>query len=197
MKQLKSKQAIFLNFILISSILVFVKCGTGSNKTKSEDNSNNFEWLFDGSSVEHWRELRSEEFPKEGWKVENETLTVLGKHEDQPAGKDIITRKMYSNFDLRFEFNLTPVSNSGVKYLVRNDFEGVKGRFFGLEYQLVDDENYPDAQIADNRKTGAVYELFSAPEEKNLFPPGEWNSGRIVVNKNIVEHWLNGQLIIT
>jgi hypothetical protein len=171
----------------------FTRCAMNKNNASG---NNDYIWLFDGASVDNWRALGMDEFPEHGWTIENQILTVLGKTDAQPAGRDIITRNMYSNFELEFEFNLTPNSNSGVKYLVRNDFDGNKGRFYGPEYQLVDDENYPDAQIGDDRKTGALYEVFPPSADKLLLPPGQWNSGKIIVNQNIVEHWLNDRLIV-
>lgn len=42
-----------------------------------------------------------------------------------------------------------------------------------------------------------MYELAAAPDSKTLHPPGEWNSARIVANGNTLEHWLNGEKIVS
>ncbi|HEY2850873.1 MAG TPA: DUF1080 domain-containing protein, partial [Gemmatimonadaceae bacterium] len=49
---------------------------------------------------------------------------------------------------------------------------------------------------AEDNKTrftcaGAAYGIYASPEG-HLKPVGEWNSTRIIVKGNHVEHWLNG-----
>jgi hypothetical protein len=43
-------------------------------------------------------------------------------------------------------------------------------------------------------RAAAVYGLYPAPDGHDK-PAGEWNSTRIVVRGNHVEHWLNGFLM--
>jgi hypothetical protein len=65
----------------------------------------------------------------------------------------------------------------------------------GFEYQILDDENHPDADVGGSHQTAALYDLV-APEHKILNPAGEWNSGRIVFIGNHGEHWLNGEKVL-
>ena len=62
------------------------------------------------------------------------------------------------------------------------------------EYQLLDDATAPDGH---NRLTsaGAAYALYPPPAGV-LHPAGEWNTARIVVRGNHVEHWMNGQKLL-
>jgi len=58
------------------------------------------------------------------------------------------------------------------------------------EYQLEDDVNADDNKTALNR-SGADYAVYPTIDG-HVKPFDEWNSTRIVVSGNHVEHWLNG-----
>ena len=150
-------------------------------------------WLFDGTNTTSWRGIQKEYMPKKGWKIHEGALVVNGP-DSGGRGGDIITKRKYGNFDLRFEFKLSKGANGGLKYFVK---KYPSGKVLGCEYQLIDDDNNQDI-IYDRdgkRKTGALYALFEA-SKKRLLPAGQWNQGRIVVRGKHVEHWLNGIKIL-
>jgi len=155
---------------------------------------NGWIWLFDGSNTDHWRLPGSNEFPQKGWTVEGDLLITNKGGDKSQSGGSIITREKYGNFDLRFEFNMTPGVNSGLKYFVKI-YPG--GSVLGCEYQIIDDHGNKDiAEDVDGKRlTAGLYELFEA-KGKKLHPPGQWNSGRIVVKGDQVEHWLNGKKVL-
>jgi hypothetical protein len=62
-----------------------------------------------------------------------------------------------------------------------------------FEMQLLDDINFNDK--APIRSAGSLYDLI-VPVNKHLKPVGEYNESRLVVNKNHVEHWLNGDKVV-
>ncbi|MBM3861098.1 MAG: DUF1080 domain-containing protein [Verrucomicrobia bacterium] len=146
--------------------------------------------LFDGKTSAGWRSIKGPDFPGVGWEVKNGVLSVLAGGK----GGDIITAKKYANFDLIFEFRLTPGANSGVKYFI--DPETTKS--VGYEFQVLDDDKHPDAKLGTNgnRTIGSLYDIVPARTDKKVKPIGEWNEGRIVVNGTRVEHWLNGQKVL-
>jgi hypothetical protein len=65
----------------------------------------------------------------------------------------------------------------------------------GFEYQLIDDERHPDAKRGPDRRTGALYSMIP-PIEGHAKPAGEWNSSRLIVQGDHVEHWLNGVKVL-
>jgi hypothetical protein len=137
--------------------------------------------LFDGMSTAGWLGLGGKPFPASGWIVEDGTL----KH--TKGGGDIVTAEAYENFELSWDWKIAKGGNSGVKYNLP-----VATKNVGFEYQLLDDENHPDAKAREGRRqTGGLYDLLQTAAKK-LNPPGEWNTSRIVVAGNKVEHWLNG-----
>lgn len=158
-----------------------------------------WELLFDGESTDKWRGVYKEMFPEKGWVVHNAALTVLesGGAEAQHGG-DIVTREEYADFELKLEAKLTEGANSGIKYYVtENEKEKNEGSAFGLEFQILDDANHPDADkgMDGNRKIGSLYDMIPA-KDKVVKPVGEWNQVRLVSVDNNVEHWLNGKKVV-
>ena len=161
--------------------------------------------LWDGKTTEGWRSAKSDEFPKAGWKMENGVLTVLESGGDESAhGGDIITRETFSQFELIVDFKITKGANSGIKYFVDPELNKGTGSAIGLEYQVLDDKNHPDANqgISGNRTVASLYDMIKA---ENLTLPGgnksfrgvdRWNRARIVVKDDHVEHWLNETKVV-
>ena len=86
--------------------------------------------------------------------------------------------------------------NSGVLYFARG---GLGQKPSGLEFQLIDDVHHPDGlKGGPIRQTGALYGILPAPkvDEKNLNEPGQWNEGRLLVQGQHVEHWINGAKVL-
>ena len=170
--------------------------GQWPNTLTDEERAEGWRLLWDGSTTWGWRGAKSEEFPEEGWEIEDGVLTVLesGGGESRGGG-DIITVDLYSDFELKLEFKMTTGANSGIKYFVDPELNKGEGSAIGLEFQVLDDENHPDANqgFEGNRTLASLYDLIAAPEDKNVNPIGEWNEARIVSRGNHVEHWLNGE----
>jgi 3-keto-disaccharide hydrolase len=150
--------------------------------------------LFDGKTTAGWRGFKKPAFPDRGWTVSGGWLTHRKSGENGQGGGDIITIDTFDNFDLSFEWKVAPGANSGVKYLVSEERPGNSA--VAHEYQVIDDERHPDAKIGPHRATAALYDAIPAPANKPIKPAGEINAGRIVVNGNHVEHWLNGVKVI-
>jgi hypothetical protein len=165
------------------------------NDLTETEKENGWKLLFDGETTEGWRNAYGEEFPEEGWKVEDGILTVLesGGGESKNGG-DIVTIDEYSDFDLRLQVKYTEGANSGIKYFVTEKEEGNTGSAIGLEYQILDDFNHPDAKLGNHegsRTLASLYDLIKA-ENKRRVDVGEWNNVRILSKGSHVEHWLNG-----
>jgi hypothetical protein len=156
-----------------------------------------WELLFDGISMDKWRGAHKDDFPSEGWIIEDGILELRaeGGGESVKAG-DIVTREEFSDFEFSVDFKLSPGANSGIKYYV-TEKEKTDGSAIGLEYQLLDDMLHPDAAQGydGNRKLASLYDLIPA-KRRNIRDPGLWNTARIVSKGNSVEHWLNGKKVL-
>lgn len=142
--------------------------------------------LFDGKTLDGFRGYKTEEIGS-GWKVVDGML-----HFDGTGGGDIITTKTFKNFELSFEWKISEAGNSGVMYRVT--LGDAAPYLSGIEYQILDNEKHPDGK---NRTTCAasLYALYP-PADKVPYEVGEWNTSKIVVNGNRIEHWLNGDKVV-
>jgi hypothetical protein len=187
-------------------------CGQKScaapNTLTEPEKAEGWKLLWDGKTTAGWRSPKSDAFPAKGWRIEDGVLSVVasGNAESQ-AGGDIITRDCYSNFELVADFKTTTGCNSGIKIFVQPNLNPITGAGAkaanggsarGLEYQIIDDANHPDAKLGHDgdRKLGALYDLIPCDPAKPVNPVGEWNHARIVSRGTHVEHWLNGKKIL-
>jgi hypothetical protein len=170
------------------------------NQLTIDEEKNGWKLLWDGSTTEGWRGARLDDFPDKGWIIENGELIVLSSGgEESAAGGDIVTKDLYGNFELQLDFKLTKGANSGIKYFVDTDINKGPGSSIGLEYQILDDENHPDANLGNHegsRTLASLYDLIKVDPDKPVNPVGEWNHARILSKDNHVEHWLNGMKVL-
>lgn len=144
--------------------------------------------LFDGKTTAGWRGFRQPSFPASGWVVEDGALKSLGR-----KGGDIVTTTTWRDFELSWEWRLSPHGNSGVKYFV--DEKRGAGGAIAHEYQMIDDDNYPSLALTARQKTGAWYDVMP-PTKAAAKPIGAFNTSRLVIQGQTVEHWLNGVLVL-
>jgi len=120
--------------------------------------------LFDGQSSDGWVGAYKDDFPEKGWHIEDGILRVEAADGGESTNfGDIVTKEKFSAFDLSFDFKMTEGANSGVKYFVTLT-EGNVGSAIGLEYQILDDANHPDAKMGrdGNRTLASLYDLITA-----------------------------------
>jgi hypothetical protein len=182
-------------FSWLAASLLF-SCGetketANTNEMTTTSADTGYTSLFDGQTLAGWRTYQNK--PADSWTVKDGTLYCKGSTTDKSDLRaDLITTGQYENFDLSFDWKISPQGNSGVMYLVTEEFPAAY--LSGPEYQIIDDINFP-AKLEDWQKTGANYAMDAAPTAQPK-PVGEWNHTRIVVNKGHVEHWLNGTKVV-
>ena len=136
--------------------------------------------LFDGKSFRGWASPTGEDAPS-NWRILDGALaTVPGG----PVRPSLRTREEFTNFELRFEWLVHEKANSGCIYRLFTVGEG-------MEYQVADDQGDPGALVDPRQRAGALYGV--TPVLKSVARPvGEWNTARIRVTRERIEHWLNG-----
>ena len=173
---------------------------TTKNTLTTSEEKDGWKMLWDGKTTEGWRGARLEDFPQEGWEIKNGILTVLASGgAESAAGGDIVTEKLYGDFELKADFKITEGANSGIKYYVDTDINKGPGSSIGLEYQILDDDKHPDAKLGNHegsRTVASLYDLIKADPDKPIHPVGAWNTARIISKNNHVEHWLNGTKVL-
>ena len=108
-----------------------------------------------------------------------------------------MTVATFGDFDLDWEWKVTPSANSGVKYNVSEELSmrtAPNHAAIGFEYQILDDDLHEDGKLPTHRAAG-LYDLI-APNGAKLRPVGEWNHSLIVFKGPHGEHWLNGSKVL-
>ena len=148
--------------------------------------------LFDGSSTAGWRGYNKPDTSGLRWVVKDGAVCLPpADGADTRGHRDIITADTFGDFDLTWQWQVQPGSNSGLKYFVVESGDAA----IGHEYQIIDDARHADAKISTERQTASFYDVKSATARPTK-PIGEWNTSRVLVQGNHVEHWLNGAKVL-
>lgn len=189
-----------INILLLFSVFLSlyltneVKAGEKAkiNSLTKKEKAQGWQLLFDGETLGQFRGYNGKDVSK-SWAIEDGCLKSIGK-----AGGDLATEKNYENFELKFEWKASKGANSGIFYDVIEDPKYRRLSETGPEYQIIDDEGFP-AKLLESQLAGADYEMHVADKSaKTLYSveSGKFNSGKIIVKNNHIEHWLNGKKIV-
>lgn len=156
--------------------------GMGTDTRADDPAPQGFVKLFNGKDLNNWKVHAGK---KDVWGVDNGVMYVSGG-----GGGWLMTEEEYSDFELRLEFKLPKMGNSGVG--IRAPMIGDPA-YQGIEIQLLDDPNWKG--LRPTQFCGAIYDVVG-PSAKALKPFGEWNAMRIVAKGRKVEVELNGTKIV-
>lgn len=132
-----------------------------------------FSPLFDGKSFAGWEHAGN-------WVIEDGVFFRKSK-----GGSLIYTAESVpDDFELRFDWKVSPGCNSGVYY-----------RPGQVEYQVLDNAGSPYGENA--RQAAASLFFCMAPSKDATRPVGEWNSARVICQGTVIEHWLNGERVLS
>lgn len=193
-------------------------CQAPQNTLTAEEKAAGWRLLFDGKTLSGWEDPSRKTPPGDAWSIENGCLKTASKPR---IGEDLFTRELFTDFELLFDWRVSPRGNTGVKYRIQDRFfmpPSPPGARFedqvalalrsprlarpetgyeyvvAFEYQLIDDQA---AEAANGGKfsPGALYSMV-APSRRAARPVGEFNHSRLVLKGNRVEHWLNGVKVV-
>ena len=174
-------------FVFILAFLM-IACNSSKKTTKTDPG---YISLFDGKTLNGWRTYQNK--PADSWMVKDGVLYCKGSTTDKSDRRaDLITNDTFENFDLQLDWKIAPQGNSGILYMVTENYE--TSYLSGPEYQVIDDVNFPE-KLEDWQKVAANYAMHTAPTAHPK-PAGEWNHARIVVDHGHIQHWLNGEKVV-
>ena len=110
--------------------------------------------MFDGKTLNGWRGYLKKSAP-DGWVVADGVITFSAANATAMEGADLIYDRMFKNFCFEIEWKLGKAGNSGIFYTAQ-EIEGMPIYYSSPEYQLLDNENMPDAWegVGGNRQAG-------------------------------------------
>ena len=158
--------------------------------------------LFNGKTMKGWRGYGRDTVPGR-WVVEDGCIKFNGSGGGEAQvndGGDLIFAHKFKNFELELEWKISKGGNSGILYLAQEvttkDKDGntvVEPIYISApEFQLLDNENHPDAKLGkdNNRQAASLYDMIPAVPQ-NAKPYGEWNKAKVMVYKGTVVHGQN------
>ncbi|MDR2679465.1 MAG: DUF1080 domain-containing protein [Tannerella sp.] len=149
----------------------------------AEEKKEGFKILFDGTNMHEWTGNLVD------YKLEDGCIALST---ETKFGGNLYTKKEYSNFVYRFEFQLTPAANNGVG--IRTPLEG-DAAYVGMELQILDNEHPVYKDLAVYQYHGSVYGIIPA-KRGYLKPTGEWNTQEILADGTHIRVTLNGTVIL-
>ena len=152
--------------------------------------------LLDGTTAPGLKGVQKSDFLSAGWKIRGGTLSLSKeiRESGRKTGGDLVTTEAYENFELSFQWKLDVAGRSGVMYLVRPSMGAVPA---GHLFPLVDDVRHPDGlKGGPVKRTGSLYGVLPPGGNKRLNDVN-WNQGRILVQGNHVEHWINDEPVLS
>jgi hypothetical protein len=202
--------------ILLPLALFLFACG-GNEATRAEDMATpeevmtseedvmltgSGEWtdLLAGGALDAWHTYgKEDDAVGSAWKVDADGALYLdasnkGDH-GVIGGGDLVTDEAYDNYEMELEWKIGECGNSGIIYNVVESEEHPYPWRTGPEMQILDNSCHPDAKIVTHR-AGDLYDMIEA-DPQNVKSAGEWNSIRLVVNDGYVEHWQNGEKVVS
>jgi hypothetical protein len=165
---------------------------------ESQKDADGWITLFDGKTFNGWRGYNRADMP-EAWVIEDGALRINGSGAGEAGaanGGDIIFARKFKNFELQLEWKVAKGSNSGIFYLAQ-EVEGQPIYISAPEYQVLDNDNHPDAKLGENgnRQSASLYDMIPAVPQ-NANPVGEWNLASITSYKGTIVHAQNGKNVV-
>jgi hypothetical protein len=129
--------------------------------------------IFDGKTFDGWEQSGN-------WIIEDGAF-----YRKSSGGNLTYTAAVVpDDFELRFDWKVSAGCNSGVYY-----------RPGQVEYQVLDNQGSPYGENA--RQAAASLFFCMAPSKDGTLPVGQWNTARIICKGSVIEHWLNGERVLS
>jgi hypothetical protein len=129
--------------------------------------------IFDGKTFDGWEQSGN-------WVIEDGAFY----RKSRGGSLTYTATAVPDDFELRFDWKVSAGCNSGVYY-----------RPGQVEYQVLDNVGSPYGENA--RQAAASLFFCMAPSRDATQPVGQWNTARIICQGSVIEHWLNGERVLS
>ncbi|MCP4976488.1 MAG: DUF1080 domain-containing protein [Maribacter sp.] len=168
-------------YIILLLVLAIFTFSCGSHQIKEDKG---FKELFNGKNLDGWVGN------KDSYKAIDGMIVV--DPNGGGSGGNLLTSNEYSDFILRFEFQLTPGGNNGLG--IHAPLKGDVA-YLGKELQILDNTAEKYANLKPYQYHGSVYGIIPA-KRGYLNPVGEWNQQEVHVQGSKIQIILNGTSIV-
>lgn len=142
--------------------------------------------LFNGKNLKGWTKING----TADYKVVDKTIVGISKM--GTPNTFLITKKMYGDFILEFDFKVDDGLNSGVQFRSNSIKEFKNGTVHGYQFEIDPSQRAWTGGIYDEARRGWLYPMTYNPEGQTAFKNNEWNTARIEAVGNSIRTWVNG-----
>jgi hypothetical protein len=168
-------------YYFLTLVLTIFVYSCGSHQIKEDTG---FKELFNGKNLEGWVGN------KDAYKAIDGMIVV--DPNGGGSGGNLFTVGQYSDFILKFEFQLTPGGNNGLG--IHAPLEGDTA-YVGKELQILDNTAEKYANLQPYQYHGSVYGIIPAKRGYQN-QVGEWNKQEVIVKGSKIKIILNGIAIV-
>jgi len=145
-------------------------------KLTAYERSQGWRFLFDGQSLTDWRGYQMSKLPP-NWQVVDTYL--VGEE-----GKALVTTTYFKDFEIVFDWKVAPGGIAAVCFRSEDDTASPA-------------DAGPIMQLAGEGITMAGNGGFNEPWRQITLQPNVWYRAKLVVYGNQVEHWINGDRLLS
>ena len=172
-------------FSVIALVMLLASCQSGY----VDENGN----VYSG-----WTSLTAnglDDFEQKGGKAVYELKDgiVIGKTRPKTPNSFLCTKKLYSDFELEYEFLVDPKLNSGVQ--LRSNVKKLSNgsdRVWGYQCEIDPSSRAWSAGIFEEAGRGWLNNLKENPAAQKAFKQEDWNKVRVLAVGNSIKTWING-----
>ena len=181
-----------MKIILVLSAFLLL-CATGftqqPNTLTPQEKQQGWTLLFDGKTLNGWHTYLRDTAGSR-WQVRNGVI-VFDPTKPESGGGDLVTDKVYENYELNLEWKISKGGNSGIIFDVQEDPKYEATYITGPEMQVLD-----NVSADDNKKqthlAGCLYDMAGDSSVSKPHPVGDWNQVRLIQNHGHLTFYLNG-----
>lgn len=156
----------------------------------SSAQSNNWQSLFDGKTLNGWKQLTGSAT------YTTENGMIVGTTVDKSPNSFLVSeQRLTGDFVLEMETMMTDAkTNSGIQFKSNFDAKANdgKGRLYGYQYELDPSARKWSGGIYDEGRREWLYPASNNPKGQILFTPNVFHKVRIECIGNTVKTWLDG-----
>ncbi len=186
------KKSIGISLIVIVS--AFISCSTTKysvrNYLSKAEKQQGYILLFDGKTLDNWTGDKRSYIVEDGNIALQHPNGLPILYPEEGSSANLFTKEEYSDFDFRFEFQLTPGANNGLG--IRTPLEG-NPAYLGMEIQILDDGAEIYKNLHAYQFNGSIYGVV--PAKRGYLKPVSWNYEEVIAKGSNIKVILNGTLI--
>ena len=179
------KKFLVLSALILAGAAAFAQPNTLTTQEKQQG------WvlLFDGQSTKGWHTYLRDTVGSK-WQVRNGAI-VFDPSQPNNGGGDLVTNKVYENYELNLEWKISKGGNSGIIFDVQEDPKYPATYVTGPEMQVLDNISADDNK-KQNHLAGCLYDMAGDSSVSKPHPVGDWNQVRLIQDHGHLTFYLNG-----